>query len=138
MDVGATNRWRMDEVVPAAEIVAIVDAEFPIEPAERAATAARSRSAGATATARARSASSPRSPSRSAATARARGSRPKGKLYTCLFAVRGHDLRALIRGGASDEELTARLAAIWNVRGDRYSELRSEATVSTTMPRASR
>jgi GTP 3',8-cyclase len=53
----------------------------------------------------------------------------EGKLYTCLFAVRGHDLRALIRSGAGDEELSARLAEIWKVRGDRYSELRSEATV---------
>ena len=52
----------------------------------------------------------------------------EGKLYTCLFAVRGHDLRALIRGGATDDDLTTRLAEIWNVRGDRYSELRSEAT----------
>ena len=52
----------------------------------------------------------------------------EGKLYTCLFAKRGHDLRALIRSGASDEDLATRLAEIWHVRGDRYSELRSEAT----------
>ena len=53
----------------------------------------------------------------------------EGKLYTCLFAVRGHDLRAVIRGGASDEELTEKLTEIWRVRGDRYSELRAENTV---------
>jgi cyclic pyranopterin phosphate synthase len=49
-------------------------------------------------------------------------------VYTCLFAVQGHDLRALLRGGTSDEELTAALADIWRARADRYSELRSAAT----------
>ncbi|HEU4396428.1 MAG TPA: GTP 3',8-cyclase MoaA, partial [Actinomycetota bacterium] len=48
-----------------------------------------------------------------------------GKLYTCLFAAAGHDLRALLRGGVSDQELTAALAAIWRGRSDRYSELRA-------------
>jgi cyclic pyranopterin phosphate synthase len=48
-----------------------------------------------------------------------------GKLYTCLFAAAGHDLRALLRGGATDQELTAALAAIWRGRSDRYSELRA-------------
>ena len=51
-----------------------------------------------------------------------------GKLYTCLFAVRGHDLRALLRGGASDEQLTDALREIWGARTDRYSELRSAET----------
>jgi cyclic pyranopterin phosphate synthase len=59
----------------------------------------------------------------------------EGKLYTCLFAVRGHDLRALIRGGATDGELAARLREIWHVRGDRYSELRSENTGLDDAPR---
>ena len=54
----------------------------------------------------------------------------EGKLFTCLFAVRGHDLRALIRGGASDEELATALQDVWKARKDRYSELRSEATES--------
>jgi cyclic pyranopterin phosphate synthase len=53
----------------------------------------------------------------------------EGKLYTCLFAVRGHDVRALLRNGASDEELAESLRALWSVRRDRYSELRSAATV---------
>jgi cyclic pyranopterin phosphate synthase len=127
MDVGETNRWQMDEVVTAAEIVSIVDAEFPIEPASpryRGEVAKRWRyrdgkgEIGVIA--------SVTQPFCGDCT-RARVS-AKGELFTCLFAVRGHDLRALIRGGATDEELTARLAAIWNVRGDRYSELRSEAT----------
>jgi cyclic pyranopterin phosphate synthase len=54
----------------------------------------------------------------------------EGRLYTCLFGVRGHDLRALVRRGASDEELGDVVAGIWGKRTDRYSELRSEATVS--------
>ena len=53
----------------------------------------------------------------------------EGRLYTCLFGLRGHDLRAPIRGGASDEELQDAITAIWGKRTDRYSELRSEATV---------
>ena len=57
----------------------------------------------------------------------------EGKLYTCLFAVRGHDLRALIRSGASDDELAAKLAEIWRVRGDRYSELRSQNTLDPAL-----
>lgn len=52
----------------------------------------------------------------------------EGKLYTCLFATEGHDLRALLRGGASDDELTAALASIWGARDDRYSEERASLT----------
>ena len=52
----------------------------------------------------------------------------EGKLFTCLFARRGHDLRALIRSGASDDDIAAKLAEIWRVRGDRYSELRAQNT----------
>ncbi|HEU5277699.1 MAG TPA: hypothetical protein VFU26_02220, partial [Gaiellaceae bacterium] len=52
----------------------------------------------------------------------------EGKLYTCLFAVRGTDLRALLRSGATDEELEAAIAAVWTKRTDRYSEIRTEKT----------
>jgi len=52
----------------------------------------------------------------------------EGKLFTCLFAVRGHDLRALVRGGATDEELDAAVRTVWSGRADRYSDLRSAAT----------
>ncbi len=52
-----------------------------------------------------------------------------GKVFTCLFATAGHDLRALLRGGATDEEITAALTAIWQARTDRYSEIRSADTV---------
>ncbi|MBV9278972.1 MAG: GTP 3',8-cyclase MoaA, partial [Chloroflexi bacterium] len=54
----------------------------------------------------------------------------EGTLYTCLFGVRGHDFRALLRGGATDEELSAFLAQVWRRRSDRYSELRSSRTLN--------
>ena len=128
MDVGATNGWRMDDVVSAAEIVKLIDAEFPLEPAEanyRGEVAKRWRyKDGKGEIGIIASVTQPfcGDCTRSRISA-------EGKLYTCLFAVRGHDLRALIRSGATDEEIAARLAEIWRVRGDRYSELRSQNTV---------
>jgi cyclic pyranopterin phosphate synthase len=128
MDVGATNGWRMDDVVPAAEIVSILDREFgvqPVDPLYRGEVAKRwqytdgSGEVGVIA--------SVTQPFCGDCT-RSRLS-AEGKLYTCLFAVRGHDLRALIRGGATDDELADKLAEIWRVRGDRYSELRAQNTV---------
>jgi cyclic pyranopterin phosphate synthase len=128
MPVGETNRWQTEEVVSAAEIVELIGAEFPLEPAEanyRGEVAKRWRyrdgkgEIGIVA--------SVTQPFCGDCT-RSRLS-AEGKLYTCLFAVRGHDLRALLRGGASDDELAARLAEIWRVRGDRYSELRSQNPV---------
>ena len=126
MDVGHSNGWRLDEVVPAAELVAAIDAETPLEPVPpsypgEVATRYRYRGGGEVGVI-----ASVTRPFCGDCT-RARLS-AEGRLYTCLFAVRGHDLRALVRGGASDEELSDRLAAIWRVRDDRYSELRSEAT----------
>jgi cyclic pyranopterin phosphate synthase len=127
MDVGATNGWRMDDVVPAGEIVARIGAEMPLEPAEaqyRGEVAKRWRYVdGSGEIGVIASVTEPfcGDCTRSRLSA-------EGKLYTCLFAVRGHDLRAVIRGGASDEELTTRLGEIWRVRGDRYSELRAENT----------
>ncbi len=134
MDVGATNGWRMDDVVSAAQIVSTVDTVFPIEPADaqyRGEVAKRWRykdgkgEIGVIA--------SVTQPFCGDCT-RSRIS-AEGKLYTCLFAVRGHDLRALIRSGATDEDLGVRLSEIWHVRGDRYSELRSEATNLDDAPR---
>jgi GTP 3',8-cyclase len=127
MDVGATNGWRLDDVVPAAEIVRTIDAELPLEPVEpayRGEVAKRWRyrdgsgEIGVIA--------SVTQPFCGDCT-RARIS-AEGRLYTCLFAVRGHDLRALVRSGASDEELSAELERIWSKRTDRYSEVRSERT----------
>jgi cyclic pyranopterin phosphate synthase len=129
MDVGATNGWRMDDVVPAAEIVATIGTEFPLEPVEaayRGEVAQRYRyrdGAGEIGVI-----ASVTQPSCGDCT-RARLS-ADGKVYTCLFAVRGHDLRAILRSGASDEELDAAIRAIWERRADRYSELRTEETSS--------
>jgi cyclic pyranopterin phosphate synthase len=54
----------------------------------------------------------------------------EGQLYTCLFGIKGHDFRALLRGGASDEEISQFIAKVWGKRADRYSEIRSKNTVS--------
>ena len=127
MDVGHTNGWRLDDVVPAAEILALIDAELPLEPlaprypgevAER----YRYRDGGGEVGVIA----SVTRPFCGACT-RARLS-ADGSLYTCLFATTGHDLRGLVREGAGDDEVAAAIDGIWRVRADRYSELRSAAT----------
>ncbi len=127
MDVGATNGWRLDDVVSAAEIVERIDAELPLEPTEPnypGEVARRWRYAdgggeiGVIA--------SVTQPFCGDCT-RARIS-AEGKLYTCLFGVRGHDLRSLVRGGASDDDLADAVGAVWLGRSDRYSETRSNAT----------
>ena len=127
MDVGATNGWRLDDVVPAAEIVRTIGAEFPLEPVEpayRGEVAERYRyldGAGEIGVI-----ASVTQPFCGDCT-RARIS-ADGKLYTCLFAVRGHDLRAILRSGADDDEIEERIRAVWQRRTDRYSELRTEET----------
>jgi len=127
MDVGHTNGWRLDDVVPATEILARIDAELPLEPlpprypgevAER----YRYRDGGGEVGVIA----SVTRPFCGACT-RARLS-ADGSLYTCLFATTGHDLRALVRTGAGDDEIAAAIGGIWGARADRYSELRSAAT----------
>jgi len=129
MDVGATNGWRIDEVVPAAEIVRRIGEVFPLEPAEasyRGEVAQRWRyTDGSGEIGVIASVTQPFCGD----CTRARVS-AEGRLYTCLFGLRGHDLRALIRGGAPDEELQAELAAIWRRRADRYSERRTEQTAA--------
>jgi len=127
MDVGHTNGWRLDDVVPAAEIVDTIDSEFPLEPVPprypgEVAERYRYRDGGGEIGVIA----SVTRPFCGACT-RARLS-ADGSLYTCLFATSGHDLRALLRSGASDEEIAAALTEIWRARTDRYSELRSAAT----------
>jgi GTP 3',8-cyclase len=127
MDVGNTNGWRMDDVVPAAEMIAAIDARWPLEPLEanyRGEVAARYRyrdgggEVGVIA-----SVTQPfcRDCSRARLSA-------EGKLYTCLFANRGHDLRGPLREGLDDAGLADLVAGIWHRRGDRYSELRSRST----------
>jgi GTP 3',8-cyclase len=132
MDVGATNGWRLDDVVPAAEILAAVSAEFPLEPVEaayRGEVARRYRYRdGAGEIGIIASVTQPFCGD----CTRARIS-AEGRLYTCLFAAKGHDLRALLRSGAGDQEIADAIAGIWIRRTDRYSEIRSERT--TDLPR---
>ena len=127
MDVGHTNGWRMDDVVPAREIVERIGREWPLEPVD------------------------PNYPGEVAERWRYRDGRgeigviasvtqafcrtctrirlsTEGQLYTCLFATSGHDLRALVRGGASDEDILAAVSGIWSRRADRYSEIRTSQT----------
>jgi GTP 3',8-cyclase len=129
MDVGHTNGWRLDDVVPAAEIIEQIDRELPlapVEPAYRGEVARRFRyldgggEVGVIA--------SVTQPFCGDCT-RARIS-ADGQLYTCLFARRGHDLRALLRRGDDDEALLSAISAVWSGRTDRYSELRTAETAS--------
>ncbi len=131
MDVGSNNGWRLDEVLPSSEVAARLDAAFGIEPLPR------------------------RSPEDTAERLRWRDGRgelglissvtrafcrdctrarlsTEGKLFLCLFASRGHDLRALLRGGASDAQIAGALGLVWNARADRYSELRGAATADAS------
>ncbi|MGE3073518.1 MAG: GTP 3',8-cyclase MoaA [Dehalococcoidia bacterium] len=127
MDVGATNGWQLEHVVPAKELVERINAELPIEPAEanyRGEVARRWRyKDGSGEIGVITSISEPFCGD----CTRARLS-PEGELYTCLFGVRGHDFRSLLRSGASDEEIGAFLASVWRIRDDRYSELRTAET----------
>jgi cyclic pyranopterin phosphate synthase len=128
MDVGHSNGWRMDDVIPAAEVVATIDARWPLEPidaAYRGEVAQRWRyrdGAGEIGVI-----SSVTEPFCGDCT-RARLS-ADGQLFTCLFATSGHDLRALLRSGVTDAGLADALRAIWTGRDDRYSELRTLETV---------
>ena len=129
MDVGASNGWRMDEVLPSAQVVQRIHAEFPLqaiaadvlgETAERWRYADGSGEIGVI----------------SSVTKafcqdcnRARLS-TEGKLFLCLFASHGHDLRALLRGDYSDEQIAGAIGLIWQGRADRYSELRANAAAA--------
>ncbi len=124
MDVGASNGWRMDEVLPSAEVLQRLQAVWPLEPM---------------------AASTPGETAQRWRYADGRGEiglissvtqafcqdcnrarlSTEGKLFLCLFATSGHDLRTLLRNGASDSDITSALAGVWGGRGDRYSELRA-------------
>jgi len=127
MDVGTSNGWRLDDVVPARELIATIDREFPLEPVEpayRGEVAGRYRyKDGVGEIGVISSVTQPFC----ADCTRARLS-ADGSLYTCLFATQGHDLRAMLRSGKSDDEIRAAIDAVWTAREDRYSELRSEDT----------
>ena len=128
MDVGETNGWRMDEVLPSTEVVRRIADVFPLTalpPSAPGETAARWRYAEAGVAGEIGTISSVTQAFCSDCN-RARLS-TEGKLFLCLFASRGHDLRALVRGGASDAEIAAAIGLIWQQRDDRYSELRGAA-----------
>ena len=133
MDVGHTNGWRLDEVVPADEIVAAIDAEMPLErlPARYRGEVANRWRYGDGGEAEVGVIASVSQPFCGDCT-RARLS-AEGKLYTCLFSADGHDIRAVLRSDASDVDLREAIARVWRVRDDRYSELRTDAT--TDLPR---
>jgi cyclic pyranopterin phosphate synthase len=127
MDVGSSNGWRMDDVVPSAEVVRRISERWPLEPidanypgevAERWRYLDGAGEIGVISSVTQAFCSSCN---------RMRLS-TEGSLYTCLFAQSGHDLKALVRGGASDEEIRNEIAAVWQRRSDRYSEIRTAET----------
>ena len=128
MDVGDSNGWRMDDVVPSAEVVRRISAEYPLEPASANYTgevAQRWRyldGSGEIGVISSVTQAFCRTCTRSRLST-------DGSLYTCLFATEGHDLRALLRGGAGDAEISSRIATLWTARSDRYSEIRSAASI---------
>ena len=124
MDVGASNGWKMDEVIPSSQVVRRINDVLPLAPVDpnyTGETAARWRyqdgggEIGVISSV---------SQAFCKDCTRARLS-TEGKLYTCLFASGGHDLRALLREGRSDQEISTVLAHLWRARADRYSELRT-------------
>ncbi len=129
MDVGHSNGWRMEEVVPAAEIIKIINADMPLEPLDpnyRGEVAERWRykdGSGEIGVIASVTQAFCRTCTRARLTA-------EGKLFTCLFGIKGFDLREMVRGGASDEDISQAIARVWSKRTDRYSEIRSEQTVS--------
>ncbi|MGD9951771.1 MAG: GTP 3',8-cyclase MoaA [Burkholderiales bacterium] len=127
MDVGSTNGWRMDDVVPSAKIVETIGARWPLEPVDpdyRGEVAERWRyrdGAGEIGVISSVTQAFCASCNRLRLSA-------EGSLYTCLFAEHGHDLKWLLRHGGTDEQLVNEIAAVWRARGDRYSEIRTEET----------
>jgi GTP 3',8-cyclase len=129
MDVGSSNGWRLDDVVPAAEIVERIGAAWPLEALPLARPDDTSRRwryrDGAGEIGVIASVTKPFC----GGCSRARLS-AEGKLYTCLFAQKGHDLREILRNGASDDELALSIRGVWHTRSDRYSDLRTAETAA--------
>jgi len=129
MDVGNSNGWRMDDVVPAREIIDRINRVWLLQPADPnyfGEVATRWRYAdGAGEIGVIASVTQPfcRTCTRARLSA-------EGSLYTCLFAAHGHDFRALLRGGGTDEDLAAALRQVWHRRGDRYSEVWTALTTA--------
>jgi GTP 3',8-cyclase len=133
MDVGATNGWRMNEVMPSAQVIALLQTEWPLVPLETSAP-------GETAQRWAYADGSGEVGVISSVTQafchdcnRARLS-TEGQIYLCLFAHQGHDLRQFLRNGADDATLTSAIGHIWNGRADRYSQLRASLQADEGAP----
>ena len=128
MDVGHTNGWRMDDIVSSKEIIEMINAEMQIEPIDpnykgEVAERWKYKDGGGEV-----GFISSVTQAFCGTCNRARLS-AEGSLYTCLFAIKGHDFRDLLRNGASDEEISEKIASVWHKRTDRYSEIRSENTI---------
>ena len=129
MDVGSTNGWRMDDVVPSAEVVRRISDSWPLEPVDASypgEVAERWRyrdGAGEVGVISSVTQAFCSSCNRMRLST-------EGSLYTCLFGQSGHDLKSLLRAGASDEDLRNEIAALWQGRSDRYSEIRTSQTAA--------
>jgi len=140
MDVGATNGWRMDEVMPSSEVIRLIRSELPLVPLEPSNPGETAQRWGfADANGRHDKAAGEIGVISSVTQAfcsecnRARLS-TEGQLYLCLFAEKGYDLRSLVRGNASDADLASAIAHIWQSRTDNYSEQRSRLPVDSGAP----
>jgi cyclic pyranopterin phosphate synthase len=129
MDVGSTNGWRMDDVVPSAEVIKRISAAWPLEPidpnyagevAERWRYKDGAGEVGVISSVT----------QAFCATCNRMRLSTEGSLFTCLFAQSGHDLKQMLRAGASDEAIRNEIAAVWQGRADRYSEIRTSQTSS--------
>jgi cyclic pyranopterin phosphate synthase len=129
MDVGSTNGWRMDDVVPSAEVVEKIHAVWPLEPVDPNYTGEVAERWRYVDGAGEIGVISSVTQAFCSDCTRMRLS-TEGSLYTCLFAQSGHDLKALLRGGASDDEIRNEIAAVWQRRADRYSEIRTAETAA--------
>ena len=140
MDVGATNGWCMDEVLPSAQVIDLLKTEFPLVPLEAAAPGETAQRWGHANPAGEWDPALGEVGVISSVTQafchdcnRARLS-TEGQIYLCLFATQGHDLRGLLRNGASDAELASAIGHIWQGRSDRYSELRASLPAEASAP----
>jgi len=127
MDVGSSNGWRMDDVIPSAEVVRRISARWPLEPVDANYTGEVAERWRYVDGAGEIGVISSVTQAFCATCTRMRLS-TEGSLFTCLFAESGHDLKALLRGGASDDGIRNEIAAVWQRRADRYSEIRTEQT----------
>lgn len=131
MDVGSSNGWRMDEVLPSSEVIRRIHAELPLEaidantPGETARRWRYRNGGGEIGVISSVSQAFCRDCSRARLST-------EGKIYTCLFAGTGHDLRGLLRGPYSDADIASAIAGIWRKRDDQYSALRSANTVASS------